>query len=214
MNSKEKEVVSSLVKAIVYRSLLPQVFYVMLLVILLWAIASLWFYLNYETASVQKLTLISLLTGGIPVITYSIWGIRRFLNKGYIIFHDRVVSLWIQEFSESLANEIVTKNYLIYLEKEQSSILNQLRMQLLKKVALFPAVIQRVFNSILNRIGINDDLDKQIRLVKNGKTGEISELLNRKISKLVLTTNDNLFPGWIKYLIPINTIMYLGLWFA
>ncbi len=151
---------SPLVKAILFRSLLPQVFYVMVLVIIHWAIASFWISLNFEIATKQKLTLVGLLTGIVPVITYGLWGVRRFLNKGYIIFHNRVVKCWIQDFSQSLARKIVKENYLKQLEAEQSSILHQLRVQLLQKNELFPSIIQRLFKFLLNKIGMNNDLDK------------------------------------------------------
>ena len=212
-NIHKKSEYSSLIKEILFKVFLPQVFYVFLLVIIHWLIATLWVSLNYNVASDKKLILVSLLSGLIPLVTYILWGIRRFLMKGYLIFHKRIVSYWIQDFSNTLADEIVRGNYLKNLKNEQNTVLSQFKTQLFKKMNRYPKYLQSLMKFILNKIGVDDSLDQQIKLIENGNIEEVALFLNQKISKLVLKANENLFPNWVAYLIPINTILFLVLWF-
>ena len=84
---------------------------------------------------------------------------------------------------------------------------------IIDKVEKFPLLIQRIIKVILNRVGINNDLGNYIELVKEGNKSKISSSLNENLTKLLFQATDNLFPSWVTYLVPINSLLFIILWF-
>ena len=203
----------SLFKSLLFRGVLPQVFFVMLLVLIHWSLISLWGYLNYDSNSAQKISLVSLLGGVIPVITYSLWGLRKVLLKTFSIFHEKVLKHWVNDFCDSLSDKLIRGEYLSKLESDNNSIFIQFSKVIIDKVERFPLLIQRIIKVILNRVGINNDLGNYIELVKEGNTSKISSSLNENLTKLLFQATDNLFPSWVTYLVPINSLLFIILWF-
>lgn len=203
----------SLFRSLLFRGVLPQVFFVMLLVLIHWSLISLWGYLNYDLNSVQKISLVSLLGGVIPVIAYSLWGLRKTLLKTFSIFHEKVLKYWINDFCNSLSDKLIRGEYLSKLENDNNLIFIQFSKVIIDKIEKFPLLIQNIIKAILNRVGINNDLGNYIELVKEGNTSKISSSLNEKLTKLLFQATDRLFPSWVRYLVPINSLLFIILWF-
>jgi hypothetical protein len=200
-------------KEIFKSAVLPNVVLASLLVFIHWVLISVWLLLNYDEHEAWKVALIGLLGGSLPAWIYGIWALRRFIIKGYRILHERVIKFWLKEFCDKIAAELVAKRELFKIEDSKAGIIVRFKEWITEKAANQHAVVKWLVRFVLRKIGYTPQLNERVQLARQGNANDISTLINGEIEELIIRASHRVIPGWIVYLIPMNTLLFLLLWF-
>lgn len=205
--------ISEIFKEILRRVVLPQVIVTILLVLLHWILITVWLAVNFDDYEPLHLIIISLLGGSLPIWAYGIWAFRKFVIKSYRILHDGLVRFWLKEFCDNIAKNIVQKRDLITPDDSSAEIIAHFKEWITAKSDNLPSILKRLIRYTLRKMGYTENLKQRILTAKSGNVDEISDLINEELSDRLIAASNEVIPGWIVYLIPINTILFIALWF-
>ena len=204
--------IKSVLKEILFKALLPQTLKIIVYVLLNWSMVSLWLYLNYEEIEGIKLLIITLLGGVIPIFAYGICALRKFIIKAFLIIHNRILKHWLNLYCAELALKV--KNGELLLEKNlQSEIVIQFKIWITKKIENLPVIIKKVSLYIIRKIGYSDSLEEKLKSLNKENADQISVLINEEFSRLLIESSHKIIPYYVIFLIPVNIILLIGLWF-
>jgi len=204
--------IKAVLKEILFKALLPQSLKTIIYVLFNWFILSLWLYLNYEEISDLNLLIITLLGGSIPIFVYSIWAIRKFIIKAFLIIHNKILKYWLAQYCEELALKV--KNGELSLEQNsQLEIVIKFKLWITKKIEGLPSLLKKVSLFIIRKIGYSTSLEERLKLLKKENVDQISTLLNEELSRLLIESSHRIIPYYVVVLIPIHIILLVVLWF-
>lgn len=205
--------IKAILKEILLKALLPQAILTIGYIFLHWFIVSLWLYLNYEEINNVKLLLIVLLGGSLPLFSYGVWSLRKFLIKAYLIIHNKLIKFYLKDFCDEMAHNITNKREHFIEENQHLEILLKFKVWIDKKVETLPSFIKMITTFVIKKIKHYDFNLQILALLKEANQQEISELLNKEISNLLVEGSNRVIPFSVIYLIPLNVILLIGLWF-
>jgi hypothetical protein len=207
-----KEIAIDTTKEVFRRAFLPNALLVPFLIFIHWLVIALWFYFNYDHQNVFTQIIVTLLGGSFTIMTYFLWGIRRFLIKSYLIIHYNIVNIWLHPFCKGIADKILNNGVLEEYELGENSIAQEWVTYLNEKSQTLPKIIRRIIKIVLRKFGYSDDLAYKIKLIVNKDSNEIAHLISDELSYRLIAASNRVFPAQIIYLIPINIILIILLW--
>lgn len=160
-----------------------------------------------------KLGISSLIGGLTPVFVYGIWGFRRFIIRTYRVLHEQIIAKWVEEFSNKTADRILNSNVLKELEKTKESISYKFSKMLRDKTENFPKLAKKLIAAISRRIPLSDEIDQSIRLVEEKNQSGIATRINDWCTDVLFETSENIIPTWTVYLVVVDIILMIALWF-
>ncbi|MFT5818960.1 MAG: hypothetical protein ACI8ZM_000181 [Crocinitomix sp.] len=206
-----KEIAIDTTKEVFRRAFLPNALFVPFLILLHWIVISIWFAYNYEQQNIITHIIVGLLGGSFTVLTYFVWGLRRFLIKAYLIIHYNIINLWLHPFCKKMADKIL--NNAAYLEEiEVASLVMEFFEDIKERAKKLPKIIQWVIRLVIRSTGYTDELAYKIKLIGNKDTDEIAHLISDELSYQLIAASNRIVPAKIIYLIPINIILIILLW--
>lgn len=206
-----KTLISSLLKDIVVKSLLPNIIKVVICLIIHWVILSFWIYNYYTDSENTKIILIIIIGGVLPILSYGYWGLGSFLLKSYAFIHEKIITVYIKEFTDKMAIKIINKTTTI--EENNTTIIKQFETYIINKIKNLPSSIKRIIKWVLKRINFTDQIIMNTEIIHRKDQDEISNHLNDIISNILLEASENIMPFWVKWLILINIILFALIWF-
>ncbi len=212
LSQVKKVLPKATLKAIFTKSLLPQIFLVGSIVILHWIFLGTWIYNNFDSADKTKLAVMCIVGGVLPVLVYGIWGFRRFVMKSYLIIHETILKIWIEEYTDQLASNVVERDLMTQLDQQDGKVF-KFRTYILDKAENLPSIIKRLIKWLLKKVNIAEEINQKAQLLKRNDKSEISEKLNVFISEKLIDISGNLVPGWVTILVPIHIILLAVAWF-
>lgn len=199
-------------KKIGLRAFLPNFLLVLFLIFLHWIVISIWFYYNHDKQTIWTTLILGLLGGSFTVLTYFLWGLRRFFIKGYLIIHHEIIQLWLQPFCKKMTDRVLHGEAFSVLDLKEGSMVKELKDYLTEKTQTAPKIIQKILRRVTRKLGYSDTLERNIKLIIRKDSDQIAHLIHDEIgTQLILASNRVVSPKII-YLIPINTALLILLW--
>lgn len=213
MAKLDKTLLLDTTKKIGLRALLPNFLLVAFLVFLHWIMISIWFYYNYDKQTIWTNLILGLLGGSFTVLTYSLWGLRRFFIKGYLIIHHEVIQLWLQPFCKKMTDRVLNNELFSVLELKGGSLVKELKDYLTEKTEKAPKIVQKMLRLTAKKLGYSETLERNIKLIITKDSDQIANLIHDEIGKQLILASNQVISPKIVYLIPINTVLLILLWF-
>lgn len=207
----KKVIAKSLLKGIIAKSLIPILILVSICVIFHWIILSVWFYMDYENADKTKIILMILIGGVLPVLSYGLAGLRRFLHKAYLIIHKTVVISWVKEYADQMALEIVNRDVVNTLEKKNQNV-EKFNTFISAKASKLPTLVKRIIKWVIKKINILEIIKFELKRLKRNDLQEISTQIEKFTCEKLIDVSKNLLPFWVLFLVPIQIIAFIVLW--
>lgn len=208
-----KTIIVNTLKEVLRRALLPNVILVPFIIFLHWTVVSIWLYYNYDHVDFRHKIILVGLGGGLPVLTYNLWGLRRFLIRAYLVIHNNIIQIWLHPYCKKMADHIIQSDLMNELEANRSSLVVEWIDYLKEKSQQLPTILRKIVQVVIRKIGYSNELDEKIRLLSNKNSDEIANVMNREIANRLIAASNQIVPAYIIYLIPINIILMILLWF-
>lgn len=199
-------------KKIGLRALLPNFLLVLFLILLHWIIISIWFYYNHDKQTIWTSLILGLLGGSFTVLTYFLWGLRRFFIKGYLIIHHEIIQLWLQPFCKKMSDRVLHSEALSVLDLKEGSLVKELKDYFTEKTQAAPKIIQKILRRVIRKLGYSDTLERNIKLIITKDSDQIANLIHEEIGNQLILASNRVVSRKIIYLIPINTVLMILLW--
>lgn len=203
-----KEVVVFSLKRVFRYAFFPNFVFATLLIWAHWFLTGLWLYLNHGIYSIEKELLIGFLSSVLPLIAYQAWGVKRFVKKAYLIIHESIVSVWLDFFSLDMAREAISN-----AKPLDNELLLKWKKYLEEKTEALPALIRFIVKVVARKIGLRKEFFDQFNEIKNKDESALAELIHVSISNVLIEKSENVVPRFFTYLLIVNTIFLVSLWF-
>jgi hypothetical protein len=212
MTKLTKTVVIDTTKELLRRALLPNALLVPFLIFIHWVVISIWFYYHYDQQNILTHLIVGLLGGSFTTFTYSMWGLRRFLIKAYLIIHYNIINIWLIPFCKRMAEKLLKSDYINEAEIEEAHIMMEWLRYLKEKSKELPKIVQFIIRMVLRKIGYTDELADKIKTLVNRDVDELAHIISDEISFQLIAASNRVVPAKIIYLIPINIVLIILLW--
>jgi len=131
-----------------------------------------------------------------------------------LIIHERLIRFWLDDFCGKITDELLKESNVESLKKLEKNILIRTVGMIKEKTATFPKLIRLLLNFVLKRFTPqSDQLHAYLKLIKEKDEDEIKLRINELIASKLIEASNRVIPFWVIYLIPINTILFILLWF-
>jgi hypothetical protein len=208
-----KQNIKTALRNILHQALIPMTLVTILCIFIHWITVSIWLYNNYGETNGTKLIIITLLGGSLPVLAYGLWGLRRFIIKSYLIIHDKIIKFWLKDFSNHIATKLIANSEKIKEQNQPIKIIAEFKIWINEKVETLPVFIKKISNYIIRKAGLSDDIEQKIKLIEGGDIDKVSELIDYEITQIIIQSSNRVIPPFVIYLIPLNILLLIGLWF-
>lgn len=203
--------IAKILKDVTIKALLPQIIIGIIALIINWINIGIWSAIKFSEFQTYVSIIIILVCVVLPIFIYFFRGSGLFFKKAYMIVHQEVITDLIKEFSLKITDEIFKKTS--NLEQNKPLIINRLKEWIKEKSITYPSRLKKVINFALKRIPLYDEIET-IANNKNDNQEFVSTEIFNRLNTLVIDTVENAFPFWLSWLIPINLIIMLVIWFV
>lgn len=173
----------------------------------LWKIIS-WFQLKIEFWNIRKFWIFTLVVGAIPLV-YSVWFYFITLTKLMRLMQEHYFKKIDIEIGKLFARFLMESSSQKDLKLSIEKVVLYLNRQLSKLPGILEWVARKLFDKIpfLNMANWYDvsDLDSK-------NQAKIAEDVAKKLDELTHAAIDEITPGWMKFIIPVNLILLYFYW--
>ena len=113
-----------------------------------------------------------------------------------------------------MADRILHGDLMNELELKEGSLAKEWTDYLTEKSNDLPPLIKKIFRRVLRKVGYSNTIERNIKLVINKDSDEIANLIHDELGYQLIKASNSLIPAKIIYIIPINIILMILLWFV